>query len=112
VNEWIGIARIKDGQVRGTEAILTPGSLSSGTSIEIAVLQRLVGSKVPVEIARVLAKELASAWNGWAAGFTLHRSLPNRSGTRLRLSADFRYGFWNERATVDWRRQAIDGGQS
>lgn len=27
---------------------------------------------------------------------TLHRSLANRSGDRLRLSADFRYGFWRE----------------
>ncbi len=35
--------------------------------------------------------------------FTLHCSLPNRSGNRLRLSADFRYGFWSEAATVDWR---------
>ena len=69
VNEWIGMARVQGGQVRGTEAILTPGSLSSGANIESAVLQRLAGSKVHVEIARVLAKELASAWNGWAAGF-------------------------------------------
>jgi hypothetical protein len=28
--------------------------------------------------------------------FTLHRSLANRSGDRLRLSADFRYGFWSD----------------
>jgi len=28
--------------------------------------------------------------------FTLHRSLANRSGDRLRLSADFRYGFWRD----------------
>ena len=34
---------------------------------------------------------------------TLHRSLPNRSGTRLRLSADFRYGFWNDTSPIDWR---------
>jgi len=38
---------------------------------------------------------------------TLHRSLPNRSGDRLRLSADFRYGFWDESATVDWRAGAL-----
>lgn len=30
------------------------------------------------------------------SNFTLHRSLANRSGDRLRLSADFRYGFWRE----------------
>jgi ectoine hydroxylase-related dioxygenase (phytanoyl-CoA dioxygenase family) len=36
--------------------------------------------------------------------FALHRSLPNRSGNRLRLSADFRYGFWTEATAVDWRR--------
>lgn len=69
VNEWIGMARIRGGQLRGTEAILTPGSLSSGVSMDGAVLQRLAGSKVPSEIAQVLAKELASAWNVWAKGF-------------------------------------------
>jgi hypothetical protein len=30
------------------------------------------------------------------SNFTLHRSLANRSGDRLRLSADFRYGFWRD----------------
>jgi ectoine hydroxylase-related dioxygenase (phytanoyl-CoA dioxygenase family) len=30
------------------------------------------------------------------ANFTLHRSLANCSGDRLRLSADFRYGFWSD----------------
>jgi hypothetical protein len=68
VNEWIGMARIQ-GQLRGTEAILTPGSLSSAARIDSTVLQRLAGSKVPIEVAQVLAKELASAWNSWAAGF-------------------------------------------
>jgi hypothetical protein len=34
----------------------------------------------------------------------LHCSLPNRSGNQLRLSADFRYGFWTETTAVDWRR--------
>jgi ectoine hydroxylase-related dioxygenase (phytanoyl-CoA dioxygenase family) len=38
---------------------------------------------------------------------TLHCSLPNRSGDRLRLSADFRYGFWDETAAVDWRADAL-----
>lgn len=38
---------------------------------------------------------------------TLHCSLPNQSGDRLRLSADFRYGFWNEASKVDWRAAAI-----
>lgn len=38
---------------------------------------------------------------------TVHRSLPNRSGTRLRMSADFRYGFWEQRAEVDWRRPSF-----
>src|SRR6185437_14396822 len=38
---------------------------------------------------------------------TVHCSLPNRSGDRLRLSADFRYGFWDETATVDWRAEAV-----
>ncbi len=36
--------------------------------------------------------------------FALHCSLPNQSGNRLRLSVDFRYGFWSETAAVDWRR--------
>ena len=38
---------------------------------------------------------------------TVHRSLPNRSGDQLRLSADFRYGFWSETAAVDWRATSI-----
>jgi hypothetical protein len=39
--------------------------------------------------------------------YTLHRSLPNCSGDRLRLSADFRYGFWADGATVDWRAASL-----
>jgi ectoine hydroxylase-related dioxygenase (phytanoyl-CoA dioxygenase family) len=38
---------------------------------------------------------------------TVHCSLPNRSGDQLRLSADFRYGFWSETAAVDWRATSI-----
>jgi hypothetical protein len=38
---------------------------------------------------------------------TLHRSLPNVSGNRLRLSVDFRYGFWTGAADPDWRASAI-----
>src|SRR5262249_5662553 len=38
---------------------------------------------------------------------TLHRSLPNCSADMLRLSVDFRYGFWSESAAVDWRAGAI-----
>jgi ectoine hydroxylase-related dioxygenase (phytanoyl-CoA dioxygenase family) len=38
---------------------------------------------------------------------TLHCSLPNHSGDKLRLSADFRYGFWNEASAVDWRATAV-----
>lgn len=41
---------------------------------------------------------------------TLHCSLPNQSGHRLRLSADFRYGFWDEASGVDWRARAIGRG--
>jgi ectoine hydroxylase-related dioxygenase (phytanoyl-CoA dioxygenase family) len=37
---------------------------------------------------------------------TVHCSLPNRSGDRLRVSVDFRYGFWSEEAAVDWRAAA------
>ena len=38
---------------------------------------------------------------------TLHRSLPNCSGDRLRLSVDFRYGFWEDAAGLDWRAAAL-----
>ena len=38
---------------------------------------------------------------------TLHRSLPNRSETRLRLSADFRYGFWDDTSPIDWRSRSV-----
>jgi hypothetical protein len=69
VNDWIGKARIQGGQVKGPDAALTPGSLVSDANIESAMLQKLVAARVPAEIARTLAKELAGAWNGWAAGF-------------------------------------------
>ena len=39
--------------------------------------------------------------------YTLHRSLPNRSGDRLRLSVDFRYGFWESDGPLDWRASAL-----
>lgn len=39
---------------------------------------------------------------------TVHCSLPNRSGDRLRLSADFRYGFWSEAEALDWRAASIE----
>jgi hypothetical protein len=41
---------------------------------------------------------------------TLHCSLPNQSGDELRLSADFRYGFWTEAAAVEWRASALGRG--
>ena len=71
VNEWIGKARIRGGQVMGPTANLTPGSLVSDGNIESKIMQKLIGSQVPSEIARALAKELAAAWNGWAAGFQM-----------------------------------------
>lgn len=39
---------------------------------------------------------------------TVHCSLPNQSGDQLRLSADFRYGFWTETDSVDWRAASIE----
>jgi Phytanoyl-CoA dioxygenase (PhyH) len=42
---------------------------------------------------------------------TLHRALANQSADRLRLSVDFRYGFWTGTATVDWRAAAIGRGR-
>jgi hypothetical protein len=69
VNDWIGKARIQGGQVRGPAAFLTPGSLVSDTNIEMVVLQNLVAGHAPPDVARVLAHELAEAWNGWAASF-------------------------------------------
>jgi hypothetical protein len=38
---------------------------------------------------------------------TLHRALPNRSGDRLRLSVDLRYGVWNETMEIDWRAATL-----
>jgi hypothetical protein len=71
VNDWIGKARIRGGQVNGPNAMLTPGSLGSDVNLEATVLQKLTLAKTPPEIARVMAKELAVAWNGWAAGFQM-----------------------------------------
>jgi hypothetical protein len=69
VNDWIGKARIRGGQVRGPTAILTPGSLVSDGNIEIIMLQKLIAGRLPPDVARTLARELATAWSGWAAGF-------------------------------------------
>ena len=74
VNDWIVGARIQGGSVHGPNAVLTPGSLTSATSLEPLLLQGLVGAKVPGALAQLLAKELGGAWNAWAAGFQL--SLP------------------------------------
>jgi hypothetical protein len=71
VNEWIGKARIQGGQVDGPTANLTPGSLVSDGNVESKVVQKLIDSQVPSEISRALARELAAAWNDWAAGFQM-----------------------------------------
>ncbi|MGE0116918.1 MAG: hypothetical protein AB7S71_15515 [Dongiaceae bacterium] len=72
VNDWIGKARIRGGQVKGPDAMLTPGALVSDGNIESIMLERLNAARVPAEIARILARELAAAWNAWAAGFQAH----------------------------------------
>lgn len=69
VNAWIAGARIQGGQINGPNAFLTPGSLMSTGNVEVTVLQKLIGSQVPPEIARAVARELGAAWNAWAAGF-------------------------------------------
>ena len=71
VNEWISKARVQGGRVNGPAANLTPGSLISDVNIESKVFQKLVGSKVPADIAHALAKQLGSAWGDWAAGFQI-----------------------------------------
>jgi len=71
VNDWIGKARIRGGQVRGADAVLTPGTLASDGNIEAIVIEKLLAARVPAEVARPLARELAAAWNGWAAGFQM-----------------------------------------
>jgi hypothetical protein len=75
VNDWIAKARIKGGQVKGPDAALTPGSLTSDARIESAIQQKLAAARVPAEVARTLARELAGAWDGWAGGFQIH--VPN-----------------------------------
>jgi hypothetical protein len=69
VNDWIGKAQIRGGMVMGPNANLTPGSLSSLANIETTILQNLIAGHAPPDVARTLARELAAAWNGWAAGF-------------------------------------------
>ena len=71
VNEWIGKARIQGGQVNGPAATLTPGSLVSDVNLEREIAQKLGASSLPPEVSQVLARELAAAWNQWAAGFQL-----------------------------------------
>ncbi len=69
VNDWIGKARVRGGQVKGPDAALTPGSLVSDGNIETIVLEKLMAARVPAEVGRAVARELAAAWNAWAAGF-------------------------------------------
>lgn len=71
VNEWISKARIQGGQVNGPTATLTPGSLVSDANLEREIAQRLTASVLPPEVTQILARELAAAWNQWAAGFQL-----------------------------------------
>jgi hypothetical protein len=71
VNDWLGKARIRGGQVNGPNAILMPGCLASDANIEATILMKLVPAQAPPEIARAFAKELAGAWNAWASGFQL-----------------------------------------
>ena len=71
VNDWIGKARLRGGQVNGPNAVVTPGSLGSDVNLEATLLQKFTSAQAPPEIARVLAKELAAAWNGWAGGVQL-----------------------------------------
>ena len=71
VNEWISKARVQGGRVNGPAANLTPGSLISDVNIESKVSQKLIGAKVPSDIALALAKQLGSAWGDWAAGFQM-----------------------------------------
>ena len=72
VNDWIGKARIQGGQVQGSAATLTPGSLVSDGNVENKVLQALVNARVPPDLARALARELSKAWDDWAGGFQIH----------------------------------------
>jgi hypothetical protein len=71
VNDWIGMARIRGGQVNGPNAMLTPGSLASDANLESTIFQKLTVAQAPPDVARSLARELAAAWNGWAAGFQM-----------------------------------------
>jgi hypothetical protein len=71
VNEWIGRARIQGGKVSGSSALLTPGSLTSDTNIEMRMLQILSSSQIPRGVSAALAEILAAAWNDWANGFRI-----------------------------------------
>ena len=71
VNEWIGKARVQGGRVQATDAILTPGSLTSDLKLDDAIFQRLARARLPDAVAHSLAATLAGAWNEWAAGFQI-----------------------------------------
>lgn len=87
VNEWIGRARVRGGRVQATDAVLTPGSLTSDIHLEEAVVQRLIRARVPDAVGRSVAHVLAAAWNGWAAGFQLR--LPGAYPTFAAVPAPF-----------------------
>jgi hypothetical protein len=73
-NEWILRSRVKGGVIRGPNAELTPGSLSSDVNFERMIVQEITAAGAPAEVALILARELWSAWKEWADGF--HMTLP------------------------------------
>jgi hypothetical protein len=74
-NEWILRSRVKGGVIRGPNAELTPGSLSSDVNFERSIVQEIIAAGAPAEVALILARELWTAWKEWADGF--HMTLPN-----------------------------------
>lgn len=73
-NEWILRSRVKGGAIRGPNAELTPGSLTSDVNFERVILHEMVAAGVPADIGVIFARELWSAWKEWADGF--HLTLP------------------------------------
>lgn len=71
-NEWILRSRVRGGVIRGPNAELTPGSLTSDVNFERVILQEMTAAGAPAQVAQIFARELWTAWKAWADGFRLH----------------------------------------
>lgn len=71
VNDWLNTAQIRGGTERGTNAAIKSTSLTSEVNFESDIFRTITAAGAPGEIARVIARELWTAWKEWGDGFQM-----------------------------------------